>query len=483
MGVLAETLPLDLVGDIIFSPDGTRLASNNAQQVVIWGNATATQAAIVQADLDRRATATPPPTETPDVVATAVAVTAVAVTRNSDWMPVEQDFNGIPFVLVPAGCFMMGSEAGQDNERPVREQCFDAPFWIGKMEISNEQYGSISDAGECARIWNDAEQPHGCASWFEAQDFCVSIGGRLPTEAEWEYAARGPESLTYPWGDVYDPALVMERPDELVVRDGTPSWSPAPIGSRPEGASWVGAFDMAGNLSEWTLSIYLPYPYLNDGSRNTVEDTASDRVIRGGWGTSDNSDKLRSASRFGIFPAYLDDGLGFRCLILSPEMTTATAAVAAQPPTATPDPAAGEDCRLVRIDKGDGTFTQRWECTTLVGESPTATPDPTATVNAAVQPPTETPDTIATAIAGTVAALQPTATMTETPDAIATAVAATVAALQASAASPTPTETPDVVATGVAPRWPPIKRPSSTWIARLGPSAPATWTTVISGAA
>ena len=240
---------------------------------------------------------TPTPTWTPNP--TIAALAQIRVTSNADWTPYERDFNDVTMVLVPAGCFMMGSENGDDDEKPVNEQCFDIPFWIDKYEVTNAQYGSTG----CESFSSEPDQPRNCVNWFDAQDFCEARGGRLPTEAEWEYAARGPDSLAYPWGN--------EFIADNVVYDANAEQT-AEVGSRPAGASWVGALDMSGNGWEWVSSLYQYYPYSDDHESNT--DTSSGRVLRGG-SFFNSSFNLRAAYRLGYNPGNVDGGggFGFRC--------------------------------------------------------------------------------------------------------------------------------------------------------------------------
>lgn len=218
------------------------------------------------------------------------------VTRNADWTPIEREFDGVMMVLVPTGCFMMG-EDGDGGE-----QCFDEPFWIGQTEVTNAQYGSIG----CSEWSSEPDQPRNCVSWFDAHDFCEVRGGRLPTEAEWEYVARGPDGWIYPWGDEFiaDNASYSGNSDGHTVD----------VSSYPDGASWVGALDIAGNVWEWTNSLFEPYPYdLDDGREaDTGNRIDIERVLRGGafFNTSDN---LRTVVRFGGIPNFEVDFIGFRC--------------------------------------------------------------------------------------------------------------------------------------------------------------------------
>ncbi len=219
------------------------------------------------------------------------------VPGNTAWQPIAKTFNNVEMVEVPTGCFMMGNAKGRRDEQPVQQQCFDHAFWIDRYEVSNGQYGSDGP-------FAGAKKPRTNLTWFEARDFCTRRGARLPTEAEWEYAARGPDSLIYPWGDQF-------VPDNLVY-DGNFNGQLSDIGSRPGGVSWVGAYDLAGNAWEWVSSLYRPYPYNAQDGREDPNNTTDRRVYRGGigsyiaYGTS-------AATRFRMDPSGRDWFVGFRC--------------------------------------------------------------------------------------------------------------------------------------------------------------------------
>lgn len=212
------------------------------------------------------------------------------VTQNADWEPLSREFEGVTMVLVPVGCFTMGAEQGP-ADAPAHEQCFDVPFWIDRTEVTRAMYVACLQAGACTEMpaseasTRDA-QPINHVTWFQARDYCAWRDARLPTEREWEYAARGPDGLAYPWGSFFEA--------ERVVFGLNSGLETAEAGSRPEGASWVGAVDMSGNVYEWTSTIYdencadgacFPYPYADDGrERNSNEEVL--RVLRGGsWYT------------------------------------------------------------------------------------------------------------------------------------------------------------------------------------------------------
>jgi formylglycine-generating enzyme len=212
-------------------------------------------------------------------------------------------------VLVPAGCFMMGSN-NYDDEKPIHQQCFDAPFWINKYEVTNEQFERLNGQAAQSSRWPDVGRPRKQITWFEAQDFCALREAHLPTEREWEYAARGPDNLEYPWGSEWEDG-------NRVVWEGNANNQTADVGSHPEGLSWVGAQDMAGNVWEWVSSWYKPYPYdaVDGREANVLNDTnVLYRVLRGGSWLNDNPGLFRAATRNLRTPDYGVSDIGFRCV-------------------------------------------------------------------------------------------------------------------------------------------------------------------------
>lgn len=229
------------------------------------------------------------------------------ITSNADWTPIEQDFDGVTMVMVPAGCFVMGSDDGERDEQPVHEVCFDEPFWLDKYEVTNLDYGEVG----CDAYSSAPDQPRNCVEWFEANEYCQARDAYLPTEAQWEYAGRGPDNLMYPWGNEYDLTLAISGEDPTYGQTST-----APVGSIPDGASWVGAMDMSGNLWEWTSSLYMDYPYdETDGREQSTGDTFNvKRVVRGGAfrGTLP-TEQMRLPNRDWALPSNPNNFYGFRC--------------------------------------------------------------------------------------------------------------------------------------------------------------------------
>ena len=180
-------------------------------------------------------------------------------------------------------------------------------YWIGKTEVTNAQFRPFvegdgytnraywDDTGWQWRMaqgqtqpgcWDDpnfnsAKQPVACVSWYEAMAYArwlsakTGLNFNLPTEAEWEHAARGADGRIYPWGDTWELGRANTSEAEL--------GRTTPVGRYPSGASPYGALDMAGNLWEWTRSIYIPYPYNALDGREDLRDPAGKRfTLRGG---------------------------------------------------------------------------------------------------------------------------------------------------------------------------------------------------------
>ena len=243
-----------------------------------------------------------PSTAPPAAEGAVLALAEAGVTHNADWTPYTEEISGVLMALVPAGCFQMGTIAGNSSERPVHEVCFDEPFWIDVYEVTNEEYGSI----DCADFSDLPDQPRVCLQWTEALEYCQARGGRLPTDAEWEYSARGPDGLVYPWGNEFD--------EDNAVWGINSGRNAAAVGSRPEGVSWIGAYDMIGNVWEW----------VNDWYSGNYYETLGERVVnpqgpRGGtWhgrrGSSflyEQADALRASFREHVPWEAVDDGV--RC--------------------------------------------------------------------------------------------------------------------------------------------------------------------------
>ena len=171
--------------------------------------------------------------------------------------------DGMQQLFVPAGEFIMGADDG-DPRVPFsskREVFLDA-FWIDRTEVDNYRYQKCVDSGSCSPpistrshtrnnyFYNPefADYPVIYVTWFQAAEYCNWAGRRLPTEAEWEKAARGIDGRIYPWGN--------NDPDENLLNYRTDSGDTAPVESFTQGASPYGALNMAGNVSEWVADWY-----------------------------------------------------------------------------------------------------------------------------------------------------------------------------------------------------------------------------------
>lgn len=215
------------------------------------------------------------------------------------------------WVTIPAGEFQMGSENGEDDEKPVHTVYLDE-FQIGKYEVTNFQYAQCVKAGVCAGItYEDSKAYHPVVyvNWYEAVTYCEWVGGRLPTEAEWEKAAswdtETQTKFVYPWGN-NDPS-----PDLLNYYSNIGDTTP--VGTYPVGKN--GLYDMAGNVWEWIHDWYQSdyYPTLRENVPYLQGPASGDyRVQRGGsWGYSDVG--IRSSDRDWSKPADALNNVGFRC--------------------------------------------------------------------------------------------------------------------------------------------------------------------------
>jgi formylglycine-generating enzyme required for sulfatase activity len=225
---------------------------------------------------------------------------------------IKNPIDGVIYSYIPAGEFQMGSEEGDDDESPVHTVYLDA-FWIGQTEITNVSYQLCVQAGKCDPPGGSdydqgayGDHPVVFVDWDDASSYCEWAGGRRPTEAEWERAARGGlESKNYPWGDD-DPVCTLGA--ENGAQFGDCDRGTVPVRSfAPNG---YGLFNMAGNVWEWVNSCYQNYPYdVNDGREDL--DAGCNRVLRGG-SFDGSQDNLRGANRISS-PGGTYGDVGFRC--------------------------------------------------------------------------------------------------------------------------------------------------------------------------
>jgi serine/threonine-protein kinase len=240
--------------------------------------------------------------------------------------PTAQVSHNDKMVLVPGGEFMMGTFSGDEDEKPAHTVYLDA-FQVDIHEVTNHQYRQCVDAGVCNPPENAvflvsdySQHPVVNVSWQDAEDYCEWAGKRLPTEAEWEKAARGTDQRTYPWGN--DPLDGIHA--NFADKNSFVNWADpdiddgysqtSPVGSFPAGASPYGALDMAGNVWEWVAdwydkNYYSQSPYENPQGPGKMPY----KVIRGGsWET--RAWICRAVNRGADAPESKWPNLGFRCV-------------------------------------------------------------------------------------------------------------------------------------------------------------------------
>jgi len=267
---------------------------------------------------------------------------AVLSSADSQAAQARSDAKGVEQVWAPAGSFMMGADEASlerlkalnppawvaqefESEKAAHEARLTAGFWIDKYEVTNRSFRAfVTDGGYRNHdLWSAAgwdwlsrqsldklprscqgdppDNPVVCVTWYEAEAYAAWRGGRLPTEAQWEYAARGPQSLIYPWGNEFDAARC-----NVVDSKGL-----KPVGSYPNGVSWVGAYDMAGNAMEWVQDWLAPHP------AGPVVDpsgppTGKVKIEKGGWWGGPALAARSSYRHFEDPPEYGDHHIGFR---------------------------------------------------------------------------------------------------------------------------------------------------------------------------
>jgi formylglycine-generating enzyme required for sulfatase activity len=233
---------------------------------------------------------------------------------NDEWEPVVETFNGVEFVLVPTGTFTMG-RPGSNLTAPEHEQTIENPFWIARTETTVGQYEAAGfDAS--GLFLQGEDEPVGGIAWEDAQEYCASIGGRLPSEPEWAYAARGPQSWLFP-----NNATAAEQAEDGYGAFVYGAYNSAiAVPTFTENAVWTGAYDMLGNVSEWTISNLRPYPYDADDGREALEpaegSNGQGRTHRGGSYQTTEDDLSLAVREFWQTPNQnVPFQVGMRCVI------------------------------------------------------------------------------------------------------------------------------------------------------------------------
>lgn len=288
----------------------------------------------------------PPRAPEPTPAATSAAAASIPPPRSAPQPARGCAANQVP---IPGGTFWMGD---QELAKPVHKVTLSL-FCMDKTEVTVAAFRACVRAGDCqppsATVeWKDIkpedktkwsqfctwgrsgldEHPINCVDWKQASAYCEWTGGRLPTEAEWEYAARGNDGRQYPWGNEPPDAkrlnacgsecvsMAKKRLDATwaPMYTGDDGWpATAPVGSYPKGASPFGVLDMAGNVWEWTADSSTDYSDEAVTNPQRPRPDASPRVVRGGSWNDNDPARVRAAIRVGSDPARRDYSLGFRC--------------------------------------------------------------------------------------------------------------------------------------------------------------------------
>jgi len=229
----------------------------------------------------------------------------------------------LDWIPIPGGTYQMGSDAGDTTEQPVHSVTVPA-FEMTKTEVTIDQYQACVDAEACTLPddytvssycnWGGSGRglhPVDCVDWNQAVAFCSWAGGRLPSESEWEYAARSAgQDITYPWGDETATCQYAVMDDGGVGCGQDSTWA---VCGKPAGNTVQGLCNMSGNVIEWVQDVY-HFNYFNapaDGS--AWEDSGSIRVMRGGSFYYGEADGMTATTRTNNVPSDRDGVLGFRC--------------------------------------------------------------------------------------------------------------------------------------------------------------------------
>ena len=240
----------------------------------------------------------------------------------------SRNVDSAPMVLIPAGPFTMGSDDGPHNERPAHTVTLDA-YSIDRYEVTLSIYRKFPEEGkyDAPPTWDDeaatsvGDRPAIGMRWESAAAYCRWAGKRLPTEAEWEKAARGTDGRRYPWGEMqpfvdianYNRGMWVSEAITLMAVTGGLEGMSVRHGLKEGGKSPFGVFHMAGNAAEWVADWYERDYYQKSPERNPSGPmTGEKRVLRGGsW--ADVPSALRTTARFSAEPNFEDRTIGFRC--------------------------------------------------------------------------------------------------------------------------------------------------------------------------
>ncbi|OGO28460.1 MAG: hypothetical protein A2Z16_09140 [Chloroflexi bacterium RBG_16_54_18] len=261
------------------------------------------------------------PTATDELIYSLTVTETSGITAGTI-RPASRD--GMHLVYIPAGVFWRGSENDEPQSRPdekPKQAIYLDAFWIDRTEVTNSMYATCVREGSCGVPSQTSSRrnlfyygqeafddyPVIFVSWNDADRYCTWAGRRLPSEAEWEKAARGVDSRIYPWGN--EPASSLLANYNNQVGDTTRT------GSYPSGVSPYGVLDLAGNVAEWVADWFDPKYYLSAAVINPPgPDQGEFRVQRGGsW--LNQAHVIRTAYRLWNYPDSSFEGIGFRCVL------------------------------------------------------------------------------------------------------------------------------------------------------------------------
>jgi formylglycine-generating enzyme required for sulfatase activity len=224
-------------------------------------------------------------------------------------------------VYIPAGWFWMGCAPKDnqcDNDEKPYHRVYLSAYYIDKNDVTADDYAKCVNAGACTvsdtrgncnyGAPGRENNPINCVTWDQANTYCQWVGKRLPTEAEWEKAARGTHGRIYPWGNAWDCKKSCNSVKPCKHE------STCPVGSYPKYASPYGVMDMTGNVANWTNDWYDEHYYEKSPSKNPQgPDSGKEFVVYGGSWSVCVTHNLRTSDRNGIIPLRSSRGIGFRC--------------------------------------------------------------------------------------------------------------------------------------------------------------------------
>lgn len=242
---------------------------------------------------------------------------------------------GSPMIEVPAGEFWMGSRGSDANPR---RRVYVDRYSIDRVEVTAAEYASCVARGACGKaktggacssdVSGKEMHPINCVTWAQAKSYCEFVGKRLPSEVEWEKAARGGEEVRFPWGDSWPPPVRSGNLADESARRAHPFWviidgyddgfaETAPVGSFSGPVALFGARDMAGNVQEWTDDLYLERAPSRTPQKRAKEATVL-RAVRGSSYGHHRPDDLAVTRRSAYRADVASEHIGFRCARSSP---------------------------------------------------------------------------------------------------------------------------------------------------------------------